>query len=220
MSYSQVELISVTPDAEKLIAYCARVSNPKNQDNESFAGLLKYCIKNRHWSIFQMADLTVEINCQLPIATQILRHRSFEFQQFSARYSDVTEIVDVIPVPDLRRQDLKNRQNSTDDLGDYVKLSLQEEIEKHFKVATTLYQKMLSLGVAKECARMVLPNATMTRLYMKGSLRSWITYIALREKNGTQLEHQEVAKACKKIFADCFPTITEALGGLETDWVI
>jgi thymidylate synthase (FAD) len=217
---SKVELVSVTPDAEKLIAYCARVSNPKNQDNDSFDGLIKYCIKNKHWSIFQMADMTVEINCQLPIATQILRHRSFEFQQFSQRYADATELSLEIPVPDLRKQDLKNRQNSTDDLGDYLKLNLQEEIQQHFNLATNLYQKLLSFGVAKECARMVLPNATMTRLYMKGSVRSWITYIALREKNGTQLEHKEVAGACKSIFADCFPTITNALGGLDKEWLI
>lgn len=217
---NKVELVSLTPDAEKLIAYCARVSNPKNQDSESFEGLLRYCIKHKHWSIFQMADMTVEINCQLPIATQILRHRSFEFQQFSQRYADATELSLDIPIPDLRRQDLKNRQNSTDDLDPTLKSALQEEIDIHFRAAKKLYEKLLSSGVAKECSRMVLPESTMTRLYMKGSLRSWITYIALREKNGTQLEHQNVAKACKKIFADCFPTITEALGGLETVWVI
>lgn len=217
---SSVELVSVTPDAEKLIAYCARVSNPKNQDNDAFEGLIKYCIKNRHWSIFQMADMTVEINCQMPIATQILRHRSFEFQQFSQRYADATELNLDIPLPDLRKQDLKNRQNSTDDLGDYLKLTLQEEIRQHFEVTKKLYQKLLGFGVAKESARMILPGATMTRLYMKGSVRSWITYIALREKNGTQLEHMEVARSCKAIFAECFPTISNALGGLETDWVI
>ena len=217
---SKVELVSHTQDAEKLIAYCARVSNPKNQDNEEFSGLLKYCIREKHWSIFQMADMTVEINCQLPIATQIHRHRSFEFQQFSQRYADATELDLDIPVPDLRKQDTKNRQNSTDDLGDYLKLTLQEEIRQHFGVSRNLYKKLLSLGVAKESARMVLPGATMTRLYMKGSLRSWITYIALREKNGTQLEHQEVAKACKAIFAECFPVVSEALGGANTEWVI
>jgi thymidylate synthase (FAD) len=217
---SSVELISVTPDAEKIIAYCARVSNPKNQDNDAFDGLIKYCIRERHWSIFQMADMTVEINCQMPIATQILRHRSFEFQQFSQRYADASELNLDIPIPDLRKQDTKNRQNSTDDLGDYLKLSLQDEIRQHFEASKNLYQKLLSFGVAKECSRFVLPGATMTRLYMKGSLRSWITYIALREKNGTQLEHKEVAKACKAIFVECFPTIANALGGLETDWVI
>jgi thymidylate synthase (FAD) len=220
MNSSKVELVSVSPDAEKMIAYCARVSNPKNQYNDDFAGLMKFCIRERHWSIFQMADMTVEINCQMPIATQILRHRSFEFQQFSQRYADATELNLEIPIPDLRRQDTKNRQNSTDDLEGYLKLTLQEEIRQHFEASKNLYQKLLSFGVAKECSRFVLPGATMTRLYMKGSLRSWITYIALREKNGTQLEHKEVAKACKAIFVECFPTIANALGGLETDWVI
>ena len=203
---SKVELVTYSENAEKLIAYCARVSNPKNQHNDSFEQLLKYCIKEKHWSIFQMSDMIVEINCQLPIATQIIRHSSFKFQQFSQRYADATEISEDIPIPDLRKQDLKNRQNSTDDLGDYLKLSLQEEIRLHFEKTKELYKKLLDCGVAKECARMVLPNATMTRLYMKGDLRSWITYIALREKNGTQLEHQQVAKQCKKIFNDCFPS--------------
>jgi thymidylate synthase (FAD) len=215
-----VKLIKYDKDAEKLIAYCARVSNPKNQDNESFDGLLAYCIREKHWSIFQMADMIVEINCQLPIATQILRHRSFEFQQFSARYADPTQISEDIPVPELRRQDFKNRQASTDDLDSYLKLTLQEEISQHFEQAKALYKKLLDLKVAKECARMVLPNATMTRLYMKGSLRSWITYIALREKNGTQLEHQDVARQCKAIFHECFPTISSALGGLDKEWII
>lgn len=217
---SKVELVTYSENAEKLIAYCARVSNPKNQHNDSFEKLLKYCIKEKHWSIFQMSDMMVEINCQLPIATQIIRHSSFKFQHFSQRYSDVTEISEDIPIPDLRKQDLKNRQNSTDDLGDYLKLSLQEEIRLHFEKTKELYKKLLECGVAKECARMVLPNATMTRLYMKGDLRSWITYIALREKNGTQLEHQQVAKQCKKIFNDCFPTISSALGGLDKEWII
>ena len=217
---SKVELVTYSENAEKLIAYCARVSNPKNQHNDSFEQLLKYCIKEKHWSIFQMSDMIVEINCQLPIATQIIRHSSFKFQNFSQRYADVTEISEDIPIPDLRKQDLKNRQNSTDDLGDYLKLSLQEEIRLHFEKTKELYKKLLECGVAKECARMVLPNATMTRLYMKGDLRSWITYIALREKNGTQLEHQQVARQCKKIFNDCFPTISSALGGLDKEWII
>ena len=141
MSNSSVELISVTPDAEKLIAYCARVSNPKNQDNDTLEGLIKYCIRERHWSIFQMADMTVEINCQMPIATQILRHRSFEFQQFSQRYADASELNLDIPIPDLRKQDTKNRQNSTDDLGDYLKLTLQDEIRQHFETSKYLYKK-------------------------------------------------------------------------------
>jgi thymidylate synthase (FAD) len=217
---SSVNLVYFTPDAENIIAYCARVSNPKNQDNDSYEGLIRYCIREKHWSIFQMADMTVEINCQLPIATQILRHGSFSFQQFSQRYADSTAISEEIPVPDLRRQDLKNRQNSTDDLGLYLKLSLQEEIRQHFEESQRLYKKLLEHDVAKECARMILPNATMTRLYMKGNLRSWITYIALREKSGTQLEHKKVAWQCKRIFNDCFPVVSAAIGGLEKEWII
>ena len=207
-----VKLISATPDAEKHIAYCARVSNPKNQENSNFEGLLKYCIKNQHWSIFEHAFLTVEINTSLAIATQILRHRSFTFQQFSQRYADSTELQIEVPVPDLRRQDTKNRQNSTDDLGDYVKLGLQEEIRKHFEYSLKLYNKMLGVGVAKECARFVLPQATQTRLYMSGSLRSWMHYIDLRSAHGTQAEHMEVAEAIRCIFTCQFPTISSALG--------
>jgi thymidylate synthase (FAD) len=207
-----VKLISATPDAEKHIAYCARVSNPKNQENDNFEGLLKYCIKNQHWSIFEHAFLTVEINTSLAIATQILRHRSFTFQQFSQRYADSTELQLELPVPDLRRQDTKNRQNSTDDLGDYVKLGLQEEIRKHFDYSLKLYNKMLEKGVAKECARFVLPQATQTRLYMSGSLRSWMHYIDLRSAHGTQAEHMEVAEAIRCIFTCQFPTISSALG--------
>ena len=207
-----VKLISATPDAEKHIAYCARVSNPKNQENSNFEGLLKYCIKNQHWSIFEHAFLTVEINTSLAIATQILRHRSFTFQQFSQRYADSTELQIEVPVPDLRRQDTKNRQNSTDDLGDYVKLGLQEEIRKHFEYSLKLYNKMLDKGVAKECARFVLPQATQTRLYMSGSLRSWMHYIDLRSAHGTQAEHMEVAEAIRCIFTCQFPTISSALG--------
>jgi len=207
-----VKLVSATPDAEKHIAYCARVSNPKNQENSNFEGLLKYCIKNQHWSIFEHAFLTVEINTSLAIATQILRHRSFTFQQFSQRYADSTELQLELPVPDLRRQDTKNRQNSTDDLGDYVKLGLQEEIRKHFDYSLKLYNKMLEKGVAKECARFVLPQATQTRLYMSGSLRSWMHYIDLRSAHGTQKEHMEVAEAIRCIFTCQFPTISSALG--------
>jgi thymidylate synthase (FAD) len=209
---STVKLISATPDAEKHIAYCARVSNPKNQENSNFEGLLKYCIKNQHWSIFEHAFLTVEINTSLAIATQILRHRSFTFQQFSQRYADSTELQLELPVPDLRKQDTKNRQNSTDDLGDYVKLGLQEEIRKHFEYSLKLYNKMLGVGVAKECARFVLPQATQTRLYMSGSLRSWMHYIDLRSAHGTQKEHMEVAEAIRCIFTCQFPTISSALG--------
>ena len=209
-----VKLISVTPEAEQHIAYCARVSNPKNQSNQGFEGLIKYCIKNQHWSIFEHAFLTVEINTSLAIATQILRHRSFTFQQFSQRYADSTELQLEIPVPDLRRQDTKNRQNSTDDLGSDLKETMSLMIKKHFEESLNIYNLLLAQGVAKECARFVLPQATQTRLYMSGSIRSWIHYIDLRSAHGTQAEHKEIAERCKCIFVDEFPTIASAL-----DWV-
>jgi thymidylate synthase (FAD) len=205
-----VKLISVTPDAEKHIAYCARVSNPQNQENENFEGLLKYCIKHQHWSIFEQAFLTVEIETTRGIAAQILRHRSFTFQEFSQRYADTNLITEHIPVPDLRRQDTKNRQNSTDDLGDYVKLKYQAEIAEHFAASSNLYKRLLDAGVAKECARFVLPLATPTRLYMSGSLRSWLHYIDLRSAHGTQKEHMEIAEMCRDIFKEQFPIISAA----------
>jgi len=211
------KLISVTPDAERHIAYCARVSNPKNQENDSFEGLLKYCIKNQHWSIFEHAFLTVEINTSLAIATQILRHRSFTFQQFSQRYADSTELQLEIPVPDLRRQDTKNRQNSTDDLGSDLKETMSFLIKKHFEESLNIYNLLLAQGVAKECARFVLPQATQTRLYMSGSIRSWIHYINLRSAHGTQREHMEVAEAVRCIFTCQFPAISAALEWTRED---
>ena len=214
-----VKLISVTPDAEKTMAYVARVSNPANQDNENYAKLLAYCIKHNHWSVFEQSFMTLEIETTRGIAAQILRHRSFTFQEFSQRYADTSLLTDHIPVPELRRQDTKNRQNSIDDLGDYVKLGLQTEIQQHFAAANALYKRLLEAGVAKECARFVLPLATPTRIYMSGSCRSWITYISLREKSGTQKEHMDIAKACKVVFAEQFPVCYEALGG-EADWEI
>lgn len=210
-----VKLIQATPDAERHIAYCARVSNPKNQENDSFEGLLKYCIKNQHWSIFEHAFLTVEINTSLAIATQILRHRSFTFQQFSQRYADSTELQLEIPVPDLRRQDTKNRQNSTDDLGSDLKETMSLMIKKHFEESLNIYNLLLAQGVAKECARFVLPQATQTRLYMSGSIRSWIHYIDLRAGHGTQSEHMEIANLCKNIFVEQFPTISSALEWMQ-----
>jgi len=214
MKTPTVKLVRVTPEAEQHIAYCARVSNPKNQSNQGFEGLLKYCIKNQHWSIFEHAFLTVEINTSLAIATQILRHRSFTFQQFSQRYADSTELQLELPIPELRRQDTKNRQNSTDDLPADVSISFNVKIEEHFKQAIEIYQDMLNAGVAKECARFVLPQATQTRLYMSGSVRSWIHYIDLRSAQGTQSEHKQIAEQCKCIMASEFPTIASAL-----DWV-
>jgi len=209
-----VKLISVTPDAEQTMAYVARVSNPANQDSENYAGLLRYCIKHNHWSVFEQAFMTLEIETNRGIAAQILRHRSFTFQEFSQRYADTNLITENIPVPDLRRQDTKNRQNSTDDLGDYVKLKFQAEIAELFAHSNNLYKRLLEAGVAKECARFVLPLATPTRIYMTGSCRSWIHYINLREKNGTQKEHMDIALECKKVFSEQFPTVAEAL-----EWV-
>jgi thymidylate synthase (FAD) len=206
-----VKLISVTPDAEQTMAYVARVSNPANQDSENYAGLLRYCIKHNHWSVFEQAFMTLEIETTRGIAAQILRHRSFTFQEFSQRYADSSLLSDYIPVPDLRRQDTKNRQNSIDDISEYEKLTLQGKIQDHFAHSMRLYKELLDHGIAKECARFVLPLATPTRIYMSGSCRNWIHYIQLREKNGTQKEHMDIALECKKVFSEQFPTVAEAL---------
>ena len=207
----EVKLISVTPDAEKTMAYVARVSNPKNQDNEKFAGLLGYCIKHGHWSVFEQAHMTVEINTTRGLAAQILRHRSFTYQEFSQRYADSSLLGDSIPLPELRRQDLKNRQNSTDDLDPLVVQDFNSKMQKHFVDGMHLYKDMLDAGVAKECARFVLPLATPTRLYMTGSCRSWIHYIELRAAHGTQKEHMNLVENVRSIFTEQFPTVAEAL---------
>ena len=207
----QVKLISVTPDAEKTMGYVARVSNPANQENPNVAGLLKYCVKHQHWSVFEQAFMTLEIETTRGIAAQILRHRSFTYQEFSQRYADSSLLGDSIPLFDLRRQDTKNRQNSIDDIDDSVKQEFESKIRKHFDDSMVLYQSMLDMGIAKECARFVLPLATPTRIYMSGSCRSWIHYITLRSANGTQKEHMDIADACKKIFMEQFPTVSEAL---------
>ena len=206
----KVSLITVTPDAEKHIAYCARVSNPKNQDNESIAGLLKYCIKHQHWSIFEQAFMTLEIETTRGLAAQILRHRSFTYQEFSQRYAESTALGD-IELPELRRQDDKNRQNSIDDLDPKVVDKLNRQMNTLFTSAYSLYNQMLEEGVAKECARFVLPLATPTRLYMSGTVRSWLHYIELRTGHGTQKEHMEIANQCKSIFSEQFPTIASAM---------
>ena len=213
-----VKLISVTPDAEKHMAYCARVSNPNNQNNENIARLLGYCIKHGHFSVFEQAFMTVEINTTRGLAAQILRHRSFTFQEFSQRYADTSFLSEQIPLFELRRQDDKNRQNSIDDITYEIRSKYNVLIREHFAKAKGLYDQMLKDGIAKECARFILPLATPTRLYMSGAVRSWIHYISLREKNGTQKEHMDIAKECKKIFCEQFPTVAEALGGIEKDW--
>ena len=207
----EVKLISVTPDAEKHMAYCARVSNPANQENEKFSGLLKYCINHQHWSIFEQATMTVEINTTRGLAAQILRHRSFTYQEFSQRYADSNLLSKTIPLPELRRQDTKNRQNSIDDIPDYLKPQMTEEIRLYFERGMQLYNRLLEAGVAKECARFVLPLATPTRLYMTGSVRSWIHYIDLRSAHGTQKEHMEIAEQVRSIFNEQFPAVSEAL---------
>ena len=206
-----VSLISVSPDAEKHMAYCARVSNPNNQDNENYAGLLRYCIKHQHWSIFEQAFMTLEINTTRGLAAQILRHRSFTFQEFSQRYADTNLLDATIPLPDLRRQDTKNRQNSIDDIPEDQIKFLQSRIKQYFNEGMDLYNELLREGIAKECARFVLPLATPTRIYMSGSVRSWVHYIDLRSGHGTQKEHMDIANACKSIFTEQFPTVSEAL---------
>ena len=206
-----VKLIQATPNPEETMAYIARVSNPANQDNPSFEGLLKYCIKHGHWSVFEQAFMTVEIETTRAIAAQILRHRSFTYQEFSQRYADSSLLAQNIPMFDLRSQDTKNRQNSIDDVSDETKKMYEDLINKHFAEAMDLYKNMLDSGIAKECARMVLPLATPTRIYMTGSCRSWVHYISLRSANGTQKEHMEIADGCKTIFCEQFPTVGKAL---------
>ena len=208
-----VELVSITPNAEKTMAYIARVSNPSNQDNEKFAGLLKYCIKHNHWSVFEQSSMTLSIETTRAIAAQILRHRSFTFQEFSQRYAASTAL-GTIELPELRKQDLKNRQNSTDDLDPKLVESLNKQMDTLFGSSLALYNQMLEQGVAKECARMVLPLCTPTRIYMTGSCRSWAHYINLRSAHGTQKEHMEIAEGCRKVFIEQFPSVSEAL-----EWV-
>jgi len=209
-----VKFVSITPDAEKTMAYIARVSNPKNQDNEKFAGLLKYCIKHNHWSVFEQSSMTLEIETTRGLAAQILRHRSFTYQEFSQRYADSSLLGEEIPLPKLRKQDAKNRQNSTDDLDPFIVQDFELKMQRHFVNAMKIYQEMLDQGVAKECARFVLPLATPTRLYMTGSCRSWIHYIDLRSAHGTQKEHMNIAEECRRIFTEQFPSVSEAL-----EWV-
>jgi len=214
---NKVCLISVTPNAEETIGYVARVSNPKNQNNPKVAGLLRYCIDHGHWSVFEQAFMTLEISTTRGIAAQILRHRSFTYQEFSQRYADASLLGQDIPIPKLRRQDDKNRQNSIDDVDPFLVQKYQILMEEHFKHSKELYDKMLEDGIAKECARFVLPLCTPTKLYMSGSIRSWIHYIDLRSAHGTQQEHMDIAEGCRQHFVCQFPTISEALGWCKED---
>jgi thymidylate synthase (FAD) len=203
-------LIWITPDAETLIGKIARVSNPANEDNPDVKGLLKYLIKHRHWSPFEMASMCVEIHTTRAIAPQILRHRSFSFQEFSQRYAIPTDTFATV-LPDLRRQDTKNRQNSIDDLPEETTEYYKQRIDDHFREGVSLYESLLHSNVAKECARSVLPLNTVTRLYMSGTIRSWLHYIDLRGDNGTQLEHMSIARSVGEILAKELPTIADAM---------
>ena len=205
----KVELVHVTPKAEELIAYMARVSNPKNQNNhETSPRLIRYLIKHKHWSPFEMVNMCVEIRTTRSIAAQILRHRSFSFQEFSQRYSEVYSL----PVlPRLREQDLINRQNSTPTLDPSLVDSLTDDIERHYDNCMKLYHQLLDKGVAKECAREVLPLSTPTRMYMNGTLRSWLHYCDLRTANGTQYEHKLIADEVQDIIMTQFPMVAAAM---------
>ena len=193
------------------MGFVARVSNPNNQENPKVAGLLKYCIKHQHWSVFEQAHMTLEIETTRGLAAQILRHRSFTYQEFSQRYADSSLLSETIPMIQLRRQDTKNRQNSIDDLDEFKTQRFQILIQAHFDRSMKLYRQMLDEGIAKECARFVLPLAVGTKIYMTGSVRSWIHYINLRSANGTQKEHMDIALACRDIFVEQFPICAEAL---------
>ena len=202
-------LISITPKAEDQIAYCARVSNPKNQENiQTAPRLLRYCIANNHWSPFEMANMVVVITTTRSIAAQILRHRSFSFQEFSQRYAEVTLRPEL---PEMRRQDTKNRQNSTDDLGDDVVARCDALTASSIAVAMKTYQDLISMGVAKECAREVLPLATPTTLFMNGTIRSWLHYVNLRTGNGTQKEHRMIAEQVRAIMCQELPSVAFAM---------
>ena len=209
---ANVKLIHSTPDGDNLVAYMARVSNPNNQDNTETSGrLIKYLITHKHWSPFEMVNMCVEINTTRSIAAQILRHRSFSFQEFSQRYAQVTE---PLGVPELRRQDTKNRQNSIDDLDSFTLQHFQVRLQHHFQQSMDIYESMLKDGVAKECAREVLPLCTPTKLYMNGSLRSWLHYCDLRCANGTQKEHKDIADMCKELIIQQFPLVSDAWLGI------
>lgn len=198
------KLVWATDDAEIKIVYMARISNPKNQENKNIEGLIKYCFKNRHWSIFELCNMCVEIECPCAIATQILRHRSFTFQQFSQRYASVDSDLDV---PQFRSQDTKNRQNSIDNVDENLKDNLKNEWIEHNLKTKNLYRKMLKEGIAKETARFILPQNAPSRLYMNGTCRSYIHYLQCRLHKSTQAEHREVALEIQKIFNKHFPII-------------
>jgi len=206
------KLIWVTPDAEALIGKIARVSNPKNEDNPETERLLRYLIKHKHWSPFEMASMCVEIHTTRAISPQILRHRSFSFQEFSQRYAIPTDTFATV-LPKLRRQDTDNRQNSIDDLPSETAEYYEDRIDAHFREGVELYESLLHSGVAKECARSVLPINTVTRLYMSGTIRSWLHYVDLRGANGTQKEHMSIARSVGEILDSQLPNVARAMWG-------
>ena len=215
MSSKQIEnehavasLVSITPDAEKIMAYCARVSSPENQQKQEFEGLLKYCIRNEHWSVFEQANMCIEINTSRAISAQLLRHRSFSFQEFSQRYAKSTDMI----LYGGRRQDTKNRQQSIDDMAQDTKDWFADAQYDVWKLAFAKYEEALAKGIAKECARFLLPMGTATCLYMNGTIRSWIHYIQLRTGHGTQKEHMDIANMIKQIFVQQLPNVAKAMG--------
>ena len=204
-----VQLVHITPEAEDLIAYMARVSNPSNQSNtQTSAKLIRYLITHNHWSPFEMVNMCVSIDTTRSIAAQILRHRSFSFQEFSQRYAKVEKQASI---PQLRRQDTKNRQNSIDDLDEVVKKNFQFRIGSLYSDCYGLYKEMVEAGVAKECAREVLPMAAPTKLYMNGTIRSWLHYCDLRTSNGTQREHALIAAQIQYLLYQHLPNVSEAM---------
>ena len=203
----EVKLHSITPEIEKSIAYATRVSNFQNQDNPKYKGLLKYCIREGHWSPFEMGNICLEITTTRGVSAQIIRHRSFSFQEYSQRYSEVQEILPV----EIRRQDTKNRQNSIDDIDEEVKEWWDEEYSRLTKYIQEFYSEAIKKGIAKECARFIMPMSSKTKLYMNGTIRSWIHYINLRSGNGTQKEHKDIALKAKEIFCKELPSIANAL---------
>ena len=206
------KLVWITPNAESLVGKIARVSNPNNEDNPEVEKLIKYLIKHKHWSPFEMASMCVQIDTTRAISPQILRHRSFTFQEFSQRYAIPTDTFATV-LPDLRRQDHDNRQNSIDDLENETQQYYEQRIDDHFREAVRLYESLLHSGVARECARCVLPINTVTRLYMSGTIRSWLHYVDLRGDNGTQAEHMKIARSVGEILDTEVPIIARAMWG-------
>ena len=205
-------LVHITPDAAELISYMARVSNPSNQSNtETSAKLIKYLIQHNHWSPFEMVNMCVEINTTRAVAAQLLRHRSFSFQEFSQRYADVSSGLGSPVMPALRTQDLTNRQNSKDDLQADKREFYHRRISQLFAESEDLYRELVSNGVAKECARDVLPMASPSRLYMNGTIRSWLHYCDLRTSNGTQREHSLIANGVRDLLYTYLPIVSTAM---------